>query len=54
MEESLSRFNKATAAAIATAVTTVLGAFWAPAPDVLAAVNALIVAGLVYLVPNQE
>ncbi len=53
MEESMSPFNKATAAAIATAMTTLAGSFWAPAPDVRAAVNTLIVAGLVYLVPNE-
>ena len=50
----MTRFNKATAATIGTAVTTVLGAVWAPGPEVLAAVNTLLVAVLVYLVPNRE
>ena len=50
----MTRFNKATAAALGTAVTTVIGAVWAPGSEVLAAVNTLIVAGLVYLVPNNR
>ena len=50
----MSRFNKATAAAIGTAVTTVLGSIWNPGHEILAAVNTLIVSGLVYLVPNKE
>lgn len=49
----MQRFNKGTAAAIATAATTVLGSFWNPGVEVLAAVNTLIVTGIVYIVPNK-
>ena len=48
----MTSFNKATAAVLAGAVVTIIGAFWQPDPTVLGAIQTLITAGLVYLVPN--
>ena len=45
-------YNKTTAAVLAGAVVTVIGAFWQPDPTVLGALQTLVTAGLVYAVPN--
>ncbi len=50
----MSKFNKATAAALAGAVVTIIGAFVALDPEVQSAIQTLLVAALVYFVPNKE
>ena len=47
-------YNKATAAVVSGAVVTIIGAFWHPDPTVLGAVQTVLTALLVYLVPNLE
>jgi hypothetical protein len=51
----MGKFNKATAAAIATAVTTVVGTLFVDlSVEFLAAANTVIVTALVWLIPNSE
>lgn len=50
----MQQFNKTTAAVLAGAVVTILGAFWQPDPTVLGALQTIITAGLVWLIPNKE
>lgn len=51
----MQKFNKATAAAIAGGIATVVGAVWvALDPEVLAAAQTVLTALLVYLVPNKD
>lgn len=51
----MQRFNKATAAAVGAAVTTIVGTLgFNLTPEFLAAANTVIVTGLVWLVPNKE
>ena len=45
-------YNKTTAAVLAGAVVTIVGAFWQADPTVLGALQTLVTAGLVYAVPN--
>ena len=47
-------YNKFTAALIAGAVTTIIGAFWHADATVMQAVQTLITAGLVFAVPNIQ
>lgn len=47
-------YDKAAAAAIGAAVTSVLAAVTALDPDVVGAVGTLVTAGLVWLVPNRR
>ncbi len=49
----MTRFNKATAAALAGALVTLVAAFWAPDPEVQGALQTLLTAALVWLVPNR-
>lgn len=49
----MTKFNKASAAAISTALMAVVGAFWNPGPEVLGAINTLVVTALVFFIPNQ-
>jgi hypothetical protein len=49
---NVKRYNKATAAVLAGAVTTVIGGFLAIDAEVLGAVQTLLTAVLVWLVPN--
>ena len=48
----MSRLNKTTAAVISGAVVSIVGAFFDPAPEILAAAQTLLTAALVWLVPN--
>lgn len=48
------RFDKAGAAAIGAAVTTVIGTLTSLDPETVAALGILITAGLTWLVPNKE
>lgn len=48
----LKRYNKATAALVAGAVSALLGGFFVLDPEVLEAIQVLVTAGLVYLVPD--
>lgn len=50
----MKKFNKATAAAISTAITGVIAATTTLDPTVVAAVGTLITTALVYFVPNIE
>ena len=50
----MTAYNKTTAAVLAGAVVTIVGAFWQPDPTVLGALQTLVTAGLVYLIPNKE
>lgn len=51
----MGKFNKATAAAIATAITTIVGTMgFNLTPEFLTAANVVIVTILVWLVPNRE
>lgn len=51
----MQKFNKATAAAIATAVTTIAGSLFLDlSVEFLAALNTVIVTVLVWVVPNKE
>ena len=50
----MQKFNKASAAAIAGAATTVFGALLAVDPEILGAAQTLLTALLVFLVPNRE
>jgi hypothetical protein len=47
-------FNKATAAAISTAVTGVLLAFFPGFEQEVAAIGVLLTTGLVYFIPNKD
>lgn len=51
---NIKRFNKTTAAVLAGAATSVVGGFVAVDGDALAAVQTLLTALLVWLVPNVE
>ncbi len=48
------RFDKAAAAAIGAAITTVIGAATVLDPEVVASIGVLVTAGLTWLVPNKE
>lgn len=51
----MTQYNKATAAALAGAIVTAIGALLPGAdPTLLGAVQTVITAGLVFLVPNKE
>ena len=50
----MQRYNKGTAAVLGGAIVTVIGAFWNPGPEVLGALQTIVVAGLVVLVPNRN
>lgn len=50
----MSKFNKATAAVLAGAVVTIIGAFVSIDPDVMASIQTVLTAALVWLVPNGE
>ena len=50
----MKRFNKATAAAVAGAVVTVLGAVFALDADLQGAIQTVLTALLVYFIPNVE
>ena len=50
---AMKQFNKASAAAIAGAAVTVLGAFVVLDQEVLGAIQTVLVTLLVYFVPNQ-
>lgn len=47
-------YDKAAAAAIGAAVTSILAAVTVLDPDVVGAVGTLVTAGLVWLVPNRK
>lgn len=49
----MSKWSKATAAVVSGAVVTLIGAFVALDPEVLAAIQTVLTAALVYLVPNS-
>lgn len=51
---TIKRFNKATAAVLAGAVTTIAGALFAVDGETLGAIQTLLTAALVWLVPNAE
>lgn len=51
---AVKRFNKATAAALAGAAATVIGSFLVINPETLSAVQTVLTAALVWLVPNRE
>lgn len=46
-------YNKASAGAIGTAVTTVIAALTTREPEVVGAIGTLVTTGLVWLVPNK-
>ena len=48
------KYDKAAAAAIGAAVTSILAAVTTLDPDVIGAVGTLVTAGLVWLVPNKQ
>ena len=48
------RFDKAAAAAIGAAITTVVGTVTVLNPEVVASIGVLVTAGLTWLVPNKE
>lgn len=50
----MGKFNKATAAILAGAVVTVVGAFFSLDADLLGALQTVLTAALVYFVPNSE
>ncbi len=50
----MSRLNKTTAAVISGAAVSIVGAFFDPGPDILAAVQTLLTGALVWLVPNRK
>lgn len=47
-------YDKAAAAAIGTAVTTIIAALTTLDPEVVGAIGTLLTAGLVWLVPNKQ
>ncbi len=47
------RYDKAAAAAIGAAATTVIGALTALDPEVVASIGVILTAALTYLVPNK-
>ena len=54
MWKPLTRFDKAAAAAIGAAITTVIGTMTDLDPEAVAAIGVLITTGLTWLVPNKE
>ena len=48
------KFNKTTAAVVAGAVVTLIGAFVAVDAEVMASIQTVLTAALVWLVPNKE
>jgi hypothetical protein len=50
----LTAYDKAAAAAIGTAVTTVIAALTTLDPEVVGAIGTLVTTGLVWLVPNKQ
>ena len=50
----MKKFNKTSAAVVAGAIVAVLGAFFALTPEQLGAVQTLLTAAAVFLVPNGE
>lgn len=50
----VTRFNKATASALAGAAITAIGAFVALDQETLGAIQTLLVTALVYFIPNKE
>ena len=50
----MQQFNKATAAVIAGAVVTIIGSLVSLDPTLTGALQTVITAGLVFLVPNKE
>jgi hypothetical protein len=54
MAKRFTAYDKAAAAAIGTAVTTVIAALTPLDPEVVGAIGTLVTAGLVWLVPNKQ
>lgn len=50
----MKKYNKATAAILAGAIVAVVGGFFALDAELLAAIQTVLTAVLVYAVPNQE
>ncbi len=48
----MTKFNKTTAAVLGGAITAIVGAFLPVEPAVVAAIETVVVAALVWLVPN--
>ncbi len=51
--KTMQKFNKATAAVIAGAIATAVGAFFGLAPELIGSIGTVLTAALVYFVPNQ-
>lgn len=50
----MSKWNKATAAVVAGAVVTLIGAFVALDPELMGAIQTVLTAALVYFIPNGD
>ncbi len=50
----MGKFNKATAAVVAGSVVTLIGAFIVLDPDLQSAIQTVLTAALVWLIPNRE